>query len=231
VTQPPPSALAHDPLSGLPDHFYRQHAALAALHSKARELRDDPRVLRSSLELLRSDRAMLKAVARRSYQHANGFAKIVLHEGGGYRVRLHVWQPKPPDYGADTNPHGHRWEFASWIVVGVLREEIFAEAASGRRHRRFAYHGTPDLHPAGEAALRRMRTIERRAGDVYGRGRGVVHTVSPAMTDLVVTLVLQGPTDVEPTPVYQPRERGKHAETRLTLRQLRSVLDHVVTAL
>lgn len=234
MTQPPPSAPARDPLATLPDHFSRRRADLPALRRKAEELRDQPEILRSSLEHLCRDADALREVANRSYTHPNKFTKIVLFGGDDYGVRLHVWHPEPPDYGLDTDPHGHRWEFASWIVVGALREEIFTEDDEGTWHRRFAYcrrAGRPDLHWTGEARLRKVDQIDRRAGDVYGRARSVVHTASPAVHDLVASLVIQGPTAFNPTHVYQPQPRAEHAETPLTPAEVRAVLDDVVGVL
>jgi len=233
VTQLPRSALARDPLAPLPGHLHRSGAGLPELRRTAAELRGDTEILRTSLRLLTDDIDALTAVANRSYTHPNGFTKIVLHLGGGYGVRLHVWYAEPPDYGADTNPHGHRWEFASWIVVGELREEIFVEADTGTRHNRFDYsrrNGRADLHRTGTAALQRVGEIARPAGTVYGRARDKVHTVSPTGRGLVVSLVLQGPTAFEPTLVYQPQERPAHEETRLTPDRLQVVLHDVQAA-
>jgi dCTP deaminase len=55
-----------------------------------------------------------------------------------------------------------------------------------------------------------LQRIDRRAGAVYDRARSVIHTVSPAVHDLVATLVLPGLTAFEPTPVYQPESRAEH---------------------
>jgi hypothetical protein len=234
VTQHPPSAFVLDTLGALPDQFRQSNARLPELLRMAGELRDHPEVLRSALQSLRGDVDALRAVAVRSSTHPNKFTKIVLYEGRGYGVRLHVWHPEPPEYGLDTDPHGHRWEFASWIVVGALREEIFTEAADGTWHGRFAYSrqdGRPHLRRMGEVTLRRVKVIERGAGDVYCRARSVVHTASPAVHDLVATLVLQGPTAFEPTHVYQPEPRPEHEETPLTPERVRAVLGDVVAVL
>ena len=175
MTQPLPSALARDPLAALPDRFHQSAANLAELRRTATELRDSPDVLRSSLQRLDHDDASLEVIASRSYAHPNGFIKIVLYLGGGYGVRLHVWRPEPPDYGADTNPHGHRWEFASWVVVGGLREEIFTEAENGTWHSRFDYRrrddNIPDLLWTGVVALQRVDQTVRWAAAVLTTAR------------------------------------------------------------
>src|SRR5438552_2883438 len=59
------------------------------------------------------DRA--EPVARCSYWHHNGFAKLVLRIADDHRVRLHVW-PAGENRLGESNPHGHRWNFASTVV-------------------------------------------------------------------------------------------------------------------
>jgi hypothetical protein len=234
VTHLPPSALARDPVSALPRRFARSGARLAELRRTAEDLRDDPDVLWSSLLHLGQDGDALAEVASRSYAHPNGFIKIVLHLGDDYGVRLHVWYPQPPDWGADIDPHGHRWEFASWVVTGALHEETFVEADGGQWHDRFDYSrhdGTPNLLWTGTSRLCRVDHVERATGDVYARARSVIHTASPGVRRLVATLVLQGPTSFEPTPVFQPDHRLAHEETRLRPDELRTVLHDVAAVL
>jgi hypothetical protein len=163
--------------------------------------------LAQSLRLLRLDDEALAQVAARSYGHPNGFAKIVLHIGGGYGIRLHIWHRRGGRWLSDTKPHGHRWEFASWIVTGTLRERTYAETARGRIYRRYEYrrdrNGVGQLTAAGASRLRVLGHSDRTAGVVYQCSRTVVHTVSPMGRDLVASLVLQGPRSFRPTPVYQ----------------------------
>ena len=139
---------------------------------------------------------------------------------------------------SDTNPHGHRWEFASWIVAGELRETIFAEAVhhSAVRHDRCTYKrdpsGTGILEPDGRATLRIIGRNNRPAGTVYQRDRNIVHTVTPAgHDDLVASLVLQGPRSFSPTPVYlAPGEAPEHREDRISLDELAALLGEVAAA-
>src|SRR5690349_20022783 len=87
---------------------------LPDLYRTAQVIRDHPDQLRKSLEFLHNSDRGLAAVAKRSYTHPNGFAKIVLHDGDGYGIRLHVWHQTSDRWISDAIPHGHRWEFASW---------------------------------------------------------------------------------------------------------------------
>jgi hypothetical protein len=200
---------AEDPFAALYGTLLHSDQGLAALRSAVEDLRNDPLVLRDSLmTLLRSDVAVQR-VAERSSVHANGFAKIVLRVGGGCSVRLHVWHPRNGRWVEDTMPHGHRWEFASWIVIGTLQETTFTEATHGVIYKRLAYRrkadGKQHLAADGYAPLRTDQTIVHPVGTVYARARSMIHTATPKGEGLVASLVLQGPRRFDPTPVYVRR--------------------------
>ena len=186
----PIAAPTQDPLADLHDALQRTGARLPDLHRTATMLRHHPGLLRSSLALLEHSDEALADVAERSYLHPNGFAKIVLKVGGGYGIRLHVWHRQGGEWISDANPHGHRWEFASWIVVGALHETTFAELTHGKTHLRCDYdrdeRGVGFLTPTGqptcaswigsiEGPERSTSAPERGAhGDADGsRSRGV----------------------------------------------------------
>jgi hypothetical protein len=223
-----------DPLAQLHGELQRSRAQLPDLRRSATELKHTPERLRRSLISLDDDEALVE-VARRSYSHRNGFTKIVLHVGGGYGIRLHVWHPMAGQWVSDAHPHGHRWEFASWIVAGGLREATFVEAAEGEERNRCEYRrdrqGEGILTPSGSARLRVLKRTVRQAGTVYVCSRTRVHTVTPTGQDLVASLVLQGPRSFEPTPVYlQPGEAPVYEEQEVSPDELRKLLAEVVAA-
>jgi hypothetical protein len=164
---------------------------------------DDLRAFGSWLRTIRDDRAA--EVARRSYWHFNGFAKLVLQAGKDYKVRLHVWPAGEHRLG-ENNPHGHRWNFASTVLCGDgLHDTHYVEADSGVTYERYQYTGgnvAGALTHVGtvQLATSGVRTI--RAGDRYDLDTSVIHTVRPLGTALVATLVCQGAACVASTPVY-----------------------------
>jgi hypothetical protein len=225
---------APDPLADLHGELQRSHARLSDLHRTARALRDNPELLRRSLVSLDDEDALVE-VARRSYSHPNGFAKIVLHVGDGYGIRLHVWHRKAGRWISDAHPHGHRWEFASWIVAGGLSEVTFTESTDGAERLRCEYRrdrrGEGILTADRPARLQMLKLTVRTAGTVYVCSRTRVHTVTPTGRDLVASLVLQGPRSFEPTPVYlYPGEQPVHEEQELSPDELRKLLAEVVAA-
>jgi hypothetical protein len=154
----------------------------------------------------------LAAVTQSAYWHINGFAKVKLVERDEFSVRLHIW-PAGQDRRGDTEPHSHRWDFASWIAVGPgLFETYFAECRSsdpeGCEYLRYDYGrrttGGGYLMPQGVVtSLRPERPQERGTNTVYGCAHENVHMVAPIGDDLVATAVLQGRAVAESTAVYR----------------------------
>ena len=187
-------------------------ASLAELVALAEQLRDNPDLLLCRLRYLRSHPDRLDETARRSYWHVNGFAKVKLVERGEYCVRLHVW-PAGTSRAGDREPHSHRWDFASWVVVGAgLSETYFTEidsSAGDPTHVRYDY----GRRHTGDGYLKCRKTVTGLRADrpqvrgrntVYGCLHTAIHTVAPVGCGLVATVVFQGPQLAESTAVYRP---------------------------
>jgi len=204
----------------------------------AEELRDHPTLLRSALHVLLNDEAALAAVAARSAPHVNGFVKVVLSRGDGWSLRLHVWSPSVKSAYDDLNPHGHRWSFASWIITGTLREITFVEDRRGQTFRRCDYGHDPQapwtMHSRGATTLMAGEPVDREAGTVYERTGAEVHTAVPR-SDLVATLVLQGPRRTATTEVFlgpdNLEQLGEHGDEPLLVDDLEVLVREVVGTL
>ena len=73
---------------------------------------------------------LLASIAARSYWHGNGFLKIVLIDKG-YKLRLHIWFAGT---SCEENIHSHRWGFASHVLTGTLKSELWTDAANDDVH-------------------------------------------------------------------------------------------------
>jgi hypothetical protein len=213
--------------------------SLADLHATAEWLRVNPDILTAAIEALRADEASRAAVAARSYWHPNGFAKVVLRAGARHSVRLHVWSDRRP-WSGDLNPHGHRWEFASWVLSGGLREAFYSEVAAADEDavgvfHRCLYGRDADcryLRPIRDVALYQTSQTTRAAGAVYGCAGSVVHAVDPVGPAPIATVVVQGPPAVDSTVVYlHPDAPREHREQALTESDLDLALDTVLRLL
>jgi hypothetical protein len=144
-------------------------------------------------------------VARRSYWHFNGFAKLVLEVNPGHKVRLHVWPAGRGRLG-ESNPHGHRWNFVSMVLCGEgLHDTHYVESASGVPFGRYQYVGgnaAGALTHVGNVHLteRDKRTVCRH--ERYAVDTSVVHTVQPLGESLLATLVVQSPPRLASAVVY-----------------------------
>ena len=167
----------------------------------------------------------------------NGFVKVVLSRDDGWSLRLHVWSPSVQPVYDDLNPHGHRWAFASWIITGTLREITFVEDRRGQVFQRCDYgrdsHEKWKLNTSGATTLVAGEQVDREAGTVYGRTGSEVHTAVPR-SDLVATLVLQGPHRAAGTEVFLRPDNlvqlEEHGDEMLAVDDLRLLVAEVLAA-
>ncbi|WP_214407790.1 hypothetical protein [Pseudonocardia lacus] len=140
-------------------------------------------------------------VAAISYWHANGFAKLILYCGANCRVRLHVW-PVGTSPRGEWDPHSHRWDFASTVLAGDGLDIVHhAESAAGTQYTRYIYDGR--LIADGLVPLIEVGASEILRDNCYATTSDVIHTVNARGTDLVATLVLQGPHVNDAAAVYR----------------------------
>jgi hypothetical protein len=215
----------------------RSTAEAARLLNAVDRLRARPRLLRSHLALLLGCERCLERVAARSSWHENGFAKVRLAVRTGYSVRLHVWPPGGVTRG-DINPHGHRWEFASWVAVGAGLDETYFDEDPDSPHAatytRCAYgyvDGRRTLTALDEARLCEQDPIRRSSRSTYACMRDVIHTVVPLGRDFVATVVVQGPVLSEKTCVYLAPTRSHASYRRMSTDELRELLGRVAALL
>ncbi|RSN34977.1 hypothetical protein DMC61_05975 [Amycolatopsis sp. WAC 04169] len=225
----PPSTLAAVPADG--------DADLPWLRAVAHRVQDSPGVFLSWLEEILGDEEAVRAAAKRSYWHPNGFAKMVLHASPDFRIRLHVWPESEEPSRGESNPHSHRWEFASTIVAGegLHMVEFHETADGGKPYDRYRYGADP-ANPAalladGEARLEVEKTPHVRLGEVYSCDTAVVHTVRPIAAGLTATVVIQGPHRTGTTVVYcEPGESDDQPNGELTETDFRDLVGAVADA-
>jgi hypothetical protein len=198
----------------------------------------EPAALRGIFEEIRRDPARLAEVAARSYEHENGFAKVVLHEAGGSKLRLHVWRPGL-GVPAQENIHDHRWDFASAVICGVLRSDEFAPSGTSHGERCHAYRyqrveGSADYRLESIGRLRLARTQSRRihAGESYYLHHSVMHRIVHDHPGVTATLVLTGEPVAADCGLYASRPmpaRGSPQQRRLEPEELARLFTLVET--
>ena len=150
----------------------------------------------SVIKDLLSSPTALREIARRSYAHDNGFAKVVLLEKG-YKLRLH-YRPATAARGAE-NIHDHRWDFLSSVLFGKLVVEKFEQCAAKAtgaftvpdcvyiaRENGSSEYG---IRPVGLAHLKQVSADVYAANSAYYLNAAVLHRIVTVQGGSYATLV------------------------------------------
>lgn len=155
--------------------------------------------LRSALQLLLQDHAALNKIALDSYQHANGFTKIVLTQVQGVTLRLHLWiGSRPLIKGDHEKIHSHKWDFTSRILFGTLCYENYALTADGEPFFQYVSSVRRNVggYPLSQLGVRRLSLDgagSLATGTTYFTDGRKLHRVFPGPEGITATLLLQSP--------------------------------------
>lgn len=134
-------------------------------------------------------------------RHPNGFLRVEFFKyATGESDRLHIWDTPGLMEGGDI--HQHEADFSSYIVAGVMQEDIYAyqEDPAGEWERwsvvcytddRGTYH-VDDEPLKVRATPVLLQNITRHAGEVYNRPASDFHLVTALETPLI-TRSITGP--------------------------------------
>ena len=164
--------------------------------TRINELIAEPEILSMLIRRIIHDRNLLTRVLKESYYHENGFHKIVLAAGEHFKLRLH-------HFGSSTkmpmeNIHDHRWPFASNILLGSLKMDIFQPHESeGEKLIHYRYNsqksnGAYGIAPLGYKKLTLVRSVEYKAGEQYLMPTTHLHRIINKPGEESITLVLTG---------------------------------------
>lgn len=149
----------------------------------------------------------LELVARDSYLHDNGFAKIVVYRGDHCAVRFHVWNTSKASVPVTSNVHDHRWHFVAKLLSGGYSHEKFRRASlsqEGSRYSASRYTVSGDeyeLAPIGELRLRKTSANRIEPGKHYLMMADTLHRVIVPINQVTVSVVFQAATIKQSTTV------------------------------
>lgn len=195
--------------------------------------------LASLLQLIQQDRSSLAELAGCSYRHRNGFDKIVLASAGGAGLKLvlHVWPRQ--DLPDEDHIHNHRWDFASVVLAGALRLDVYepdhaGEPYSVMRYRSLPGPGNCELEPDGTMTVSVHASATMAVGSDYTWSADMLHRAYGVPGEMTATLIVQGRARRSDTSVLVPAQRvgaekpGVQAVRRLRADQLRRTLATLV---
>jgi hypothetical protein len=190
--------------------------------------------LRPLLESVLDTPAQLAELASRSYQHDNGFTKLVLVKAQSDRgaLRAHIWPNALEDEG---NVHNHCWDFTSVVLAGALRFEEFAPSANeGLTAEHFAYVPSSDfeyrLRSLGETRLSPTASGVRIAGEAYSLSGEILHRTWAGSAG-TITLLSQGVHRRQFADVYVTRAEGVPTQSTNTSLQPGEARTHIQSIL
>lgn len=215
------------------DNFFEQHRQATTALAGWMRLQFHPVQIYALVQQIIRSPQLLAEVSARSYQHGNGFLKVVLLDRG-YKLRLHVWFA---GQSCEENIHDHRWSFASTILIGTLRSEVWQDVSSSENHpqtlslQEYRYHAATQHHPAckthiGLCHLQKKIQIHQISGQAYVMPEEQLHRITHHGEQLVATMVCTAPTGQGTTrliPIHDGLDPNIQPP-RLTPTQLKSAL-------
>ena len=170
----------------------------------------NPARFREIISAFLDDPTLLRRAEERSYLHRNGFLRLALAPASSYYLRLHVWDTRRgglPDFRESI--HNHNSDFASVILTGGYRHEIFRRSSTGETYQQYDYSSERgsrsfSLEHKGPVRLALLSNGYLGMNTVYTLTTDVLHRVVPKADSLTASLVLKGPT-VNPVSQMYPQ--------------------------
>lgn len=171
------------------------------------------------LEIL-ADPSLLNVTQRASYQHPNGFTKLVLikDDASDFQLRLHHWPPADNQQKSE-DPHNHVRDFWSVALFGSLVAKEYEIVEGGNS---FFMYDTLDRGVSGGYVFSEIRQVDLRETVKYEVNASEksrhnlpfsqIHSVSASPTTGAGTLFLQGRL-AQPTSKVFKRQRLSSAKT------------------
>lgn len=184
-----------------------------------RDIQDNDSSFINVLDLLSEERMLLKIIdqilnepdlqdliAARSYDHFNGFYKMILYKTDDYKLRLHVWLPSEVT-DIFEHIHYHRWPFVSKILKGVYYCNDYRVDPLGDPMYKYVYSPRSgkteyDLSNQGFEPILLLSTKPVKAGDYLISRPLELHRVIADRSVTTVSLVLQGKDEFGFSMVY-----------------------------
>jgi hypothetical protein len=193
-----------------------------------------------TLSKLIEDETRMREVSQRSYLHPNGFVKLVLHQLGDAKLRLHFWSGHQE---AEENIHNHRWVFASKVMTGLLRSELYTspcqksdktlDLMTRLYHKEIGNLEATETE-CGVYPIELIDVDVKPSGHIYTMNPYVLHRITRQQSDPpTVTLMVQS------APIYEDNymisfghvTQPSLSPTHLSITQLNTLLKQIIKLL
>ena len=154
-----------------------------------------------------------------SQRHDNGFDKIVLYRSPRTDIKLvlHLWDNRD-GAAAQDNIHNHRWDFASVVLLGCLRSELYQVDPDGQPYAS-AHYGSPgggatyEFRTGTQIRASKHASIDLAPGSFYTWQNTVLHRAYGVGPGPVATMIVQSAPLRAHTTVLLRSERPTSDET------------------
>lgn len=149
---------------------------------------------------------ILNQIAIRSYNHPNGFYKILLFSEPDYKLRLHIWYPSKGRQQIE-NIHYHRWEFYSKIILGQYTCHDFELNVDGESMHSYYYYprggrNSYQIVKRGNEKLKLVQSRILKPGDILISKPKELHRVIYDGSIYTASLFIQGKDELKYTVIY-----------------------------
>ncbi|MEM7106190.1 MAG: hypothetical protein AAF502_23875 [Bacteroidota bacterium] len=165
------------------------------------------KVIFEYLNLILSSDQALRQISDRSYEHENGFKKIVLYidKKLGYKIRLHIW----PKGFIQSDIHNHAWSFVSYVLKGAFFNQIYNINSQGKPYFRFEYSVDnfsleSELKYIGVDSLEKVESNFYKKGDLYTQDCNLLHKVEISKNAPTATFLIHEKPKFLTSKVFRP---------------------------
>lgn len=150
-----------------------------------------------------------ESIAGDSYEHDNGFSKIVLAGilGDEFEMRFHLWNGK---VARPCNIHNHTRNYVSLVLYGSLVNQQFIQSPSGdvffqHRVRTRGEEGGYEVKYVRESRLSLTNEQRLHSATCHSAEAGVLHRIVQSELQPVATLFFQGRRERLETDMFSDR--------------------------
>ena len=150
----------------------------------------------------------LEKIKKNSIIHSNEFLKIVLATYDGYKLRLHIWPVKRENQYHE--PHNHRWDFKSYILSGIMVNQIMIEENNPNKNflkckaQGMSIEKNRNYEIEYKTSVKKIKEDIYTKKDMYSMEADTIHIAKIPKNTFTSTLFITSPARKDFSEVYMP---------------------------